>query len=554
MQQTVDQALQKAIAAHNAGNLQEAERAYQAILQSEPKHPDANHNLGLIAISVNQIETALSLFKTALDINPMIEQFWLSYINALVKAKNVKAAKVAIKKAKKKGIDAKKLQALLPLTKGTDDTKVPSGKQLSSLLENYSNGRFDDAEKLAVSITHEFPNHKMGWKILAVLLGQSGRNHKAVSASQKAVALDPLDAEARVNLGIILQGLGRLDEGEEHIRQAIALKPDFAEAHTTLGIVLQDLGKLDEAQDSFIKAIELNPSISEASKNLVELLTCQTSQKDVTHPIIRTDQEIKNIGLKQNNFSAISNESVIQLLSTSVSIIKKNNLEIATDISQIYRRNSVELNCSRHMAIFNESAIIPEFCFGCYKVQVEPRSLLELIKLFLVFDKIKLFNNNTRKCMIEMRPEISGFYKGLIYCSSIKEAYQIADYLEMILQEVFEAGLHAVVKRGCSEYSLTFPDYSDINKSGKQLLTYNKAWKVIEGEYDAEHSSNTSRITSPSLSALNLSDILIIRNWIDYAKGIGDSSVLSLNQNMIYSQKFYDVANMRLARYPWREL
>ena len=66
----VEQTLQQGIAAHKAGNLQEAERAYRAILQSQPQHPDANHNLGLIAISANQIEAALPLFKTALNVNP----------------------------------------------------------------------------------------------------------------------------------------------------------------------------------------------------------------------------------------------------------------------------------------------------------------------------------------------------------------------------------------------------------------------------------------------------------------------------------------------------
>ena len=54
MEQTVDQMLQQGVAAHNAGNPQEAERLYRAILQVQPKHPDANHNLGLIAVSMNQ--------------------------------------------------------------------------------------------------------------------------------------------------------------------------------------------------------------------------------------------------------------------------------------------------------------------------------------------------------------------------------------------------------------------------------------------------------------------------------------------------------------------
>ena len=36
MELTIEQALQQGVAAHNAGNLQEAERAYQTILQSQP--------------------------------------------------------------------------------------------------------------------------------------------------------------------------------------------------------------------------------------------------------------------------------------------------------------------------------------------------------------------------------------------------------------------------------------------------------------------------------------------------------------------------------------
>ena len=85
MELTIEQALQQGVAAHKEGKLQEAERLYRAILQSQPLHPDANHNLGVIAVSVNKPDVALPLFKTALEANPTIEQFWLSYIDALIK-------------------------------------------------------------------------------------------------------------------------------------------------------------------------------------------------------------------------------------------------------------------------------------------------------------------------------------------------------------------------------------------------------------------------------------------------------------------------------------
>ena len=88
MELNIDQMLQQGVAAHNAGNLQEAERLYRTVLQSEPAHPDANHNLGVLAVSVNNADAALPLFKLALEANPKIEQFWLSYIDALITVSN----------------------------------------------------------------------------------------------------------------------------------------------------------------------------------------------------------------------------------------------------------------------------------------------------------------------------------------------------------------------------------------------------------------------------------------------------------------------------------
>ena len=78
MEVTIEQALQQGVAAHKEGKLQDAERIYRAILQSQPAHPDANHNLGVLSVSVNKADAALPLTKLALKANPKIEQFWLS--------------------------------------------------------------------------------------------------------------------------------------------------------------------------------------------------------------------------------------------------------------------------------------------------------------------------------------------------------------------------------------------------------------------------------------------------------------------------------------------
>ena len=159
MQLSIKQALQQGVAAHKEGKLQEAERLYRAILQSQPAHPEANHNLGLIAASVNKAEAALPLFKTALEANPKIEQFWLSYIDALIKEKQFDDAKQILEQGKLSGIDAYLMDAAIKVNMGSlDEAKV----------------------------TYE-----------------------------KIIALKPDNVQAHVKLGAVLHELGKLDEAEE---------------------------------------------------------------------------------------------------------------------------------------------------------------------------------------------------------------------------------------------------------------------------------------------------------------------------------------------------
>ena len=163
MELTIEQALQQGVTAHKEGKLQDAERLYRAILQSQPAHPDANHNFGVIAVSVNKADVALPLFKTALEANPKMEQFWLSYIDALIKEKQFDNAKQVLEQAKNQGVAGEKLTVLegqLTPTAQVNDPILaeqkkqksakkqnvkgisPYQEQLTSLLEYYQNGQF----------------------------------------------------------------------------------------------------------------------------------------------------------------------------------------------------------------------------------------------------------------------------------------------------------------------------------------------------------------------------------------------------------------------------
>jgi tetratricopeptide (TPR) repeat protein len=290
MELTIEQALQQGVAAHKEGKLQEAERLYRAILHSHPAHPDANHNLGVLAVSVNKADAALPLFKTALEANPKIEQFWLSYIDALIKEKQFDNAKTVLEQGKKEVLSGDKADAVetqITLTNKANETKKlaenkkqkrtnkqnfkaisPSDSEIKILLEHHQNGRYDDAEKLAKSITQQFPEHQFGWKVLGAVIKQTGRINESLFANQKSVQLSPQDAEAHYNLGNTLKELGRLDEAEASYKQAIALKPELVLAYSNLGDTLRELGRLDESETSLRQAIALNPDYAEAHSNL----------------------------------------------------------------------------------------------------------------------------------------------------------------------------------------------------------------------------------------------------------------------------------------------
>ncbi len=136
MKLIINEILQQGVSAHKGGKLQDAERLYRAILQSQPTHPDANHNLGVLAVSVNKIDLALRLFKTAIKSNPKKEQFWFSYIDTLIKEQKFEAANKVIKQVKKKGMTAEKLtifeKQLLSPTRLSESRIASQNKNLTT--------------------------------------------------------------------------------------------------------------------------------------------------------------------------------------------------------------------------------------------------------------------------------------------------------------------------------------------------------------------------------------------------------------------------------------
>ena len=147
MELTLAQALQKGVEAHKSGKAQEADRYYTAILKANPEHPDANHNMGVLAVGVGKVQEALPFFKVALDANPKIAQFWLSYIDALIKLDRMADAKLVFEEAITKGAKGDGFDQIekSSFNSAVSNVQEPPSHQLKNLINLYTQGLYREA-------------------------------------------------------------------------------------------------------------------------------------------------------------------------------------------------------------------------------------------------------------------------------------------------------------------------------------------------------------------------------------------------------------------------
>lgn len=113
---------------------------------------------------------------------------------------------------------------------------------------------------------------------------QKGRMDEAVAHYQKALQVNPKLALARYNLGVAFLKNGRVQEAVGHFQGALEVEPDFAKAHYNLGVAFVQLGRVSEALVHYNKALEINPNYAEAEYNLgIALLQVGRLNEAVSH-------------------------------------------------------------------------------------------------------------------------------------------------------------------------------------------------------------------------------------------------------------------------------
>jgi protein O-GlcNAc transferase len=206
-----NEVLQRASAALQRGDLQEAELLFKTILQTQPRHVAALNLLGIVLTQLGRFAEAETYLLRALNEYPNSDAT-LSNYGIVLKALNRRAEAVE---------------------------------------------RFTQA--LAVN-----PAAAQTWHARGMALSELNRHDSAIGDFEKAIALSPQLIEAFYYRATSLALLNRFDDASAVFEQALALRPDLAEAWCGLGNVRYRLKQYDGALAAFDKALALKPALAEA--------------------------------------------------------------------------------------------------------------------------------------------------------------------------------------------------------------------------------------------------------------------------------------------------
>lgn len=426
-----DEKLHKAVKLHKSGNLRRAKKMYLEILQEDPDNSDANHNLGTILLRDGQTTQALTVFKSALETKPRIGQYWISYIDTLIKLKLFDNAQVALTQAIQLGANGEQIeklnQSLLThksVTKNTLPKQNPPLHKLKPLIKLFEDGQFKQLIKEVDALLKPYPESSFLFnaKGLACL----GANpEQALDYFVQAMAIDPNNISIRFNLGVAQQALGQLKEALLTYKEVVHSKNDYTDAYYNMGNVLKEMRDYEAAISSYDKCLAVDANYIDAHYNKSIALQ---HLGDTKAAIASLQESLKK---KPNDPRALTN---LGLLSKTFSTIQdaKQYFHAAIDVDKFYKDAYSHLG-DLHVEQ-NEHRIAVRFYTKA--IRIDPKSesaYLNISTSLLALNKPKFAIGYCRKLLKEIPNSIDGHNNLAIAYQSIGETASAIKSLKKVI-------------------------------------------------------------------------------------------------------------------------
>ncbi|WP_269611098.1 tetratricopeptide repeat protein [Prochlorococcus marinus] len=390
------------------GKLKEAELVTRKAIELNPDFADLHSNLGIILRDLGKLEEAELSTRKAIELNPDFTNAYANLGEILSNLGNLKEAELSTRKA----IEIKPDSAM-------------AHSNLGIILQDL--GKSEEAElstRKAIEIKSDYAEAHYN---LGNILRDLGKSQKAELSYRKAIEIKPDYADAYCNLGNILRDFGKSQEAELSYRKAIKIKPDFAIALSNLGGLLIDLGKSEEAELSYRKAIEIKPDFAEAHSNLGNILICLDKEKDAKKHF---SYALEN---QPNNICFYINSKL------RLSPILNNIEQIDTEREQ-YKRQLEILKNNKNMFYEGTQTFNTNIFYFAYQNRLDDKYILE--ELSDTISKVKgvIFKDFSRRKYLAISSKRTNLKVGI--CSEfLRNSHTIGKLYTKVILDLLKAGI-----------------------------------------------------------------------------------------------------------------
>ena len=268
---SVNQALLKAKSYTKKGEIEEAQKLYQAVLKAFPNNKRARQSLA----ALDQPKLPASAQGPPQDaINQLIQLYNRGQMEAVVEQAQALTQQYPkafviwnILGAANKGLGrvqsaSEAFRKVIEL----NSTYADGFSNLGTCLKDQ--GKFDEAIEAYNKALSLKPGYAEAYYNKANALKDQGKLDEAIQTYAEALSLKPDYADAYSNMANALKDQGKLDEAIANYNKALSFKPDHADTHNNVGLTLSEQGKLEEAIASYQKALSFNPDYAEAYSNM----------------------------------------------------------------------------------------------------------------------------------------------------------------------------------------------------------------------------------------------------------------------------------------------
>lgn len=257
----------RAARARESGQIEVAERLYQALIAADPNDAEALHWLGALRLLRGDFEAARTLLERACTLRPFDPQCLDHCGEALRAAGNLAAAVAFYRRASRLAptiveprralaLALAKLGRLREAAAAFAEALAPTREDVQSRLEALHTRALAGDEPSARNLLHGLerdgvPAGRFADTLAAVAreLAQSGPASAAVYGWREALRLKPSRARRWNDLGLLLQCLGHFAEARQAFEQALALAPQLMVARQNLALIADCPVDQDEIRD-----------------------------------------------------------------------------------------------------------------------------------------------------------------------------------------------------------------------------------------------------------------------------------------------------------------